>query len=238
MDFFILLSSASGLAGKKGQANYDAGNTYEDAFARYRASQGEKTIAIDLGALVDDGILAEDPDLLRRVLAYGALEPITRARYHGMLDYYCNPALPVQAPHQCQICIGLGVGGGGGDGLESISYSRQPMLQPLMLAGKRRQAAVAAGGMRSSEHVATNSERLAAATSSEQAVEIVAETIVQKLAKSLTSMQDSTAVERDRPLQMLGVDPLLAIELRNWIVKELPLISLSLRLRGHLRWRC
>ncbi len=36
MDFFILLSSASALIGLRGQANYNAGNTYEDAFARWR----------------------------------------------------------------------------------------------------------------------------------------------------------------------------------------------------------
>src|SRR4051794_7054114 len=88
MDFFIMLSSISGLSGIRGQANYDAGNTYEDAFARYRVSQGEKCTSLDLGAMLDDGILAEDRDLLNRVLAYGTLGGITRQMFYGMLDYY------------------------------------------------------------------------------------------------------------------------------------------------------
>ncbi|GLA60097.1 hypothetical protein AtubIFM54640_011528 [Aspergillus tubingensis] len=218
MDFFILLSSASGLAGIKGQSNYDAGNTYEDAFARYRVSQGEKAIALDLGALVDDGILAEDPKLLRRVLAYGTLEPITRARYYAILDYYCNPEMPVLAPCEAQIGIGLGVGGS--DGLESISYQWQPMLQPLMLLGHRRQVAAAAAGLADSKHLPSSRERLAASTCPDQGVEIVAEAVIKKLAKSLTSLQDDTCIERDRPLRLMGVDSLLAIELRNWITRE------------------
>lgn len=215
MDFFILLSSASGLAGIKGQTNYDAGNTYEDALARYRVSQGEKATALDLGAMVDDGILAEDPSLLRRVLAYGTLEPITRAKYYGILDYCCDPAREMATPKEAQIALGLGTGGG--DGLESIDYQKQPMLQQLMLAGNRRQAGAGAGG---SQQAASNRERVDASKSPEEAAEVVVEAIIKKLSKSLIAMQDGSSVERDRPLSVLGVDSLLAIELRNWIVKE------------------
>ncbi|PYI06694.1 hypothetical protein BO78DRAFT_429440 [Aspergillus sclerotiicarbonarius CBS 121057] len=37
LDFFILLASASGIIGTRGQCNYAAANTYMDALARYRA---------------------------------------------------------------------------------------------------------------------------------------------------------------------------------------------------------
>lgn len=218
MDFFILLSSASGLAGIKGQTNYDAGNTYEDALARYRVSQGEKATALDLGAMVDDGILAEDHSLLRRVLAYGTLEPITRAKYYGILDYCCDPARGVCPPKEAQIALGLGTGGG--DGLESIDYQKQPMLQQLMLAGNRRQVGATGAGARGAQQAASNRERVEASSSPEEAANIVAEAIIKKLSKSLITMQDGASVERDRPLSVLGVDSLLAIELRNWIVKE------------------
>jgi hypothetical protein len=108
MDFFLILSSISGLSGIRGQANYDAGNTYEDAFARYRVSQGEKCIPLDLGAMLDDGILAEDRNLLNRVLTYGTLEGISRQMFHGMLDYCCNPSLRLLSPSDSQVAIGIG----------------------------------------------------------------------------------------------------------------------------------
>ncbi|PLB54129.1 putative polyketide synthase [Aspergillus steynii IBT 23096] len=216
MDFFILLSSASGLAGIKGQTNYDAGNTYEDALARYRVYHGEKATALDLGAMVDDGILAEHPSLLRRVLAYGTLEPITRAKFYGILDYCCDPDRGLGTPREAQIALGLGAGGG--DGLESIDYQRQPMLQQLRIAGDWRRGD--GDGKGGKQIVVSNRERLAVAEGLEDAKEVVVEAIVKKLAKSLISMQDGSSVERDRPLSVLGVDSLLAIELRNWIVKE------------------
>ncbi|KAJ8066800.1 hypothetical protein OCU04_004187 [Sclerotinia nivalis] len=212
MDFFIMLASASGLAGLRGQANYNAGNTYEDALARYRVSKGEKAISLDLGAMVDDGVLAENAWLLDRVLTYGALEPINRETYFTLLEYYCNPSLPLLSPTQSQAAIGLGAGGGGG--LESIDYSRSPILYPLVLLNTRQ--AVPPGVTNQAEY----REMIAASASLDEAAGIVTQATVKKLAKSLSIMQDDTSIDRNKPLQMYGVDSLLAIELQNWIVKE------------------
>lgn len=52
MDFFICFSSASGIIGPGGAANYAAGNTYMDAFAEHRILQGEKAVSLDLGWMV------------------------------------------------------------------------------------------------------------------------------------------------------------------------------------------
>lgn len=223
MDFFILLSSVSALAGLKGQTSYDAGNTYEDALARYRVSLGEKTTSLDLGAMVDDGFLAENPTLLNRVLAYGTLEPMTRRKFHTMLDYYCNPRIALMSPEEAQIAVGLGAADS--DGLETYDLDRQPMLQPLTFAGERRAAAAAAAAAEDTEGLGTGSgakerERFAASSSRDDAAEIVAQATIQKLARSIAAMQDGSSINHDKPLQMYGVDSLLAIELRNWIVKE------------------
>ncbi|KAJ5291696.1 polyketide synthase [Penicillium angulare] len=214
MDFFILLASASGLAGIKGQANYNAGNVYEDAMARYRVSIGEKAVSFDLGAMADDGILAEDKELLSRVHGYGTLDVIRRETYHGLLDYYCNPELPILAPDEAQIAFGLGTGGG--DALESLDYSRQPILQPLFLEGERKTAKTAAGN----ETGAKSRDQFAASESLENAANIFAEAAIEKLGKSLAVMQDGASVDHHKPLQGYGVDSLLAIELRNWIFKD------------------
>ena len=212
MDFFILLASASGVAGLRGQTSYNAGNTYEDAFARYRVSQGEKAISLDLGAMIDDGILAENPDLLDRVLGYSTLEPISRQKYSDILDYYCNPSLPLLSVTQSQAVIGLGVGGG--SGLESLDFTRQPMLLPIVVEHNRQAAPNTDRGQ------ANYHDMIATSNSLDEAGEIVTNAVVDKLAKSLSAMQDRTSIDTHKPLQMYGVDSLLAIELRNWIVKE------------------
>ncbi|KAK1950802.1 polyketide synthase, partial [Colletotrichum sublineola] len=40
LDFFILMSSVSGVIGNSAQADYCAGNTFEDALAHFRRANG------------------------------------------------------------------------------------------------------------------------------------------------------------------------------------------------------
>ena len=54
LDFFILLSSTSGIVGNKGQANYVVANTFLTAFASYRQTLGLRGNTVDLG-LIEDG---------------------------------------------------------------------------------------------------------------------------------------------------------------------------------------
>lgn len=60
MDFYIMLSSISGVFGNPGQANYDAGNTFQDALARHAAAQGHRAYTIDIGVLLGVGYVAEN----------------------------------------------------------------------------------------------------------------------------------------------------------------------------------
>jgi acyl carrier protein len=215
MDFFLILSSISGLSGIRGQANYDAGNTYEDAFARYRVSQGEKCISLDLGAMLDDGILAEDKNLLNRVMTYGTLEGISRQMFHGMLDYYCNPSLRLLCPSESQVAIGIGTENN--DSLEGVGVSRQALMRHVVMDPSTQSGETGRGN---TEQATGHRTRFANAASLEDAAAIAAEAIIEKLAKSLVGMQDKTDIDWNRQLQIYGVDSLLAVELRNWLVKE------------------
>lgn len=211
MDFFLILSSISGLSGIRGQANYDAGNTYEDAFARYRVSQGEKCISLDLGAMLDDGILAEDKNLLTRVLTYGTLNGISRQMFHGMLDYYCDPSLRLLSPSESQVAIGIGTVNN--DSLEGVSFSRQPLMRHVVMDSSTQFG-------ENTDQATGHRALFVNAASLEDATSVAAEAIIEKLAKSLVEMQDDTDIDRSKQLQLYGVDSLLAVELRNWLVKE------------------
>jgi KR domain len=77
LDFFVLLSSSGGIVGSYSQGNYCAGNTFQDAFACYRAGLGlpgnhirshcDDTVAdsfvgrsIDIGSVEGEGYTAEN----------------------------------------------------------------------------------------------------------------------------------------------------------------------------------
>lgn len=63
LDFFVFLSSLAGVIGSISQANYAAGNTYQDALAHYRQSQGLAARSIDLGLMKGIGYVEEHEDV-------------------------------------------------------------------------------------------------------------------------------------------------------------------------------
>lgn len=71
VDFFVLMSSLSGIFGQVGQANYAAANAFLDAFVNYRLDMGLPCAAIDVGAMEGVGYLSENEDLLKKMQATG-----------------------------------------------------------------------------------------------------------------------------------------------------------------------
>lgn len=92
LDFFVLLSSLSGLNGQPGQSNYAGANTFLDAFAQYRNNMGLAASAIDIGAVADMGYAARDEALLQRLIMNG---------YSGVTETEMIEAFDVAASQVC-----------------------------------------------------------------------------------------------------------------------------------------
>ena len=211
LDFFVMLSLLSGVVSLRGQANYAAGNTFMDGLARYRGSRGQKAVSLDLGAMTEDGQLSENPDLLHRVLGYSALEGISRKQFSAILDYYCNPELPLLTDGNSQVLIGLGRSKG--PGLDGMSISDQPMFSHLRQYGE-----VLTSGTTHNEEALDFRGLFLASTSLVESGAIVTEALTKKLSKSFPTLE--TIVDARKPLHSYGVDSLLAVELRNWLARE------------------
>ncbi|KAL5340857.1 KR domain-containing protein [Aspergillus crustosus] len=76
LNFLVILSSYAGLIGNIGQASYAGASTFQDAFARWRPSQGHPTRSLDLGPIQGAGYLHEHPEALEHLRRAG-LDPVS-----------------------------------------------------------------------------------------------------------------------------------------------------------------
>jgi hypothetical protein len=106
MDFFILLSSINGLIGSSGQSNYAAGNTYQDALAAFRLSQGQKAVSLNLGVMKDEGYLVNRGEIAQQLMKMKKITAISQDYLFGILEHYCNPDLRID-DIKSQVLMGL-----------------------------------------------------------------------------------------------------------------------------------
>ncbi|USP74624.1 uncharacterized protein yc1106_01898 [Curvularia clavata] len=71
LDFFLLFSSLAGVFGGPGQSNYGAANTFLEAFVQYRHSLGLRASAINLCMMYDHGYVADNLLLQERLRLQG-----------------------------------------------------------------------------------------------------------------------------------------------------------------------
>lgn len=214
MDFFVLLSSISGMIGQGGQANYAAGNTYKDALAHYRIAQGEKTVSIDLGVMVSEGFLSENEFLLHRMMDSGFYVPLKYTELFALLDYYCDPALDILTTQTCQTVVGIETPASlHAKGVEEAPWMRKPLFRHMYQV--RGDAVLTPGTSNDFVDLRT---LFTSAGSITEAGSIALQALIKKLSQTLST--SSEGIDPDKPVHSYGVDSLLAIELRTWIAKE------------------
>ncbi|RDL41700.1 Thiolase-like protein [Venustampulla echinocandica] len=217
LDFFILLSSVCGIIGMGGQANYAAANTYLDALAEYRLNRGEKAVSLDLGPLLSEGLLAENDALRERFYRTGTLNLVSQEVLLALLDYHCDPGLPLLTQTNCQVVTGLKSPADLlAQGTEEPPWMQRPMLNHLhQLKGAGNSVSTTATGQQSVDLAASFSSTGSLA----EAGVLVTGELSKRLAKTLSIPVED--FDLSRPIHTYGLDSLVAVELRNWFEKEL-----------------
>jgi NAD(P)-dependent dehydrogenase (short-subunit alcohol dehydrogenase family)/aryl carrier-like protein len=210
LECFVLFSSLSSVFGHAGQGNYAAANAFLDALAWHRRALGLAALTVNWGYLGDTGYLARRAELGERL------------ERQGVLSFTASEALAalekaMQRGH-VQVSVlrldwsrwrGLGVTG----------------CVPPRLAHLCRPADAGSGGLLGDEAPGRDAIQAAAPDDRRGMLDAL---LRQKVARVL-----GTAPERldgERPLLELGLDSLMAVELRNWIEGEiqvnLPIVEL------------
>lgn len=143
-----------------------------------------------------------------------------RSRYHGTLDYYCDPETRLSTVTESQMAIGIGVHSATEDGgLHGIKLARHPLFRHLV---HRSQSAGGGDYARAENDDRYFRALFSDSTSLPEAATVVIRAVIRKLAKTVPNVPASIEeVDTNRRIQSYGVDSVLAVELRNWIKKEL-----------------
>ena len=214
LDFFILLSSTSAIGGARGQANYTAGNTYQDSVAHHRVCLGEKAVTLNLGWVTDTGYITDRPHLVRELKRLG-LPSLSKEDVMSLLEYYCNPALPLLSPSKCQVIVGLETPANlRAQNIEQPYWMRKSQFRALHSMDRTLNTIPSnVGGTNEYTVTLRNTESV------KDASNIILEAFVKKLSNMMGLGQED--IDPARLLTSYGVDSLVAIEIRNWIHQEL-----------------
>ena len=209
LDFFIMLSSISAVIGNRGQAAYAAANSFLDEFAHYRASQGLPGTSINLGVVKEIGHVAERPELQERLEALNGDGGLSKAEVLGLIKLAIMEKVDKYADRQCIA------------GLNFENYnSKHPAYYwatDARFCHLRRGMSVPAA--KDTGTSISTKQALKKAQNLHEASEIASKSLVEKLATVLITPAEEISI--NKPVVALGLDSLVAVEVRSWIAKEL-----------------
>lgn len=218
LDFFIFLSSSAGVIGNRGQANYAAGNAFQDSLARYintKTDGATHAVSVDLGPVLGAGMLAEDPRTLDILKASGFFG-IRLQDFKHIMESAIKGHTPDDQKMPAQVVTGVGTGG-----LTRQNKPADPYWTRTALFTHLNQVDMPVGPAVSGEDSAPQDAMrtlLAQAVDAEEAKAIVSRGLREMLSKSM-NMQ-AADVDESRPPSAYGVDSLVAVGVRNWVFRE------------------
>lgn len=188
LQYFVLFSSISTLVGNPGQAGYAAANALLDALAARRVQEGDPGLSINWGVLGEVGVAARDEHVLGHLEKMG-IAPLAPQEALDALEQWLRSDLS-----------NLGV--------MRVDWSRWAAANPSRAKSSRFTALL----KEETQESASAIKELQNLPEEQRATALLEMTI---LAVAETLRLPTDRLEADRPLESLGVDSLMAVELQT-----------------------
>ncbi|KAI4671892.1 putative Hybrid PKS-NRPS biosynthetic cluster [Alternaria triticimaculans] len=216
LDFFVFFSSAVTIAGNRGQAAYSAANSFMTALANKRRSQGLAASIFHIGAVMGVGYINRNHGFLGSVheasFKVGFLL-LSEREFHLCFGEAVLASHPLSGRNP-EVMTALRT-----SGLDDvmIRWPRFPRFQHCLQNDQ-------VGDSKSTKRAADASikSRLVEAATEEEIRDIVQDGFIRKLRVILQIPDDKEASQiLTSRIDDLGVDSLVAVEIRSWFLKEL-----------------
>ncbi|KAH8812401.1 putative PKS-NRPS protein [Xylogone sp. PMI_703] len=221
LDFFILFSSLANTVGNRGQSNYLAANGYMQTIAAQRRARGLTASVMHIGMVIGIGVVSQDAALestLKRQKWMAISEP-------AFLDMFAECIL-VGRPdsgHSNDIITGL-PRNSTLPGADNPWYASNLRFSHHVL---KEEAGESSGSGNASLPI---KQRLAQAASIDQRAEVIRGDFVLKMSRILQTAAEN--IDVSQPLLALGVDSLMAMEIRSWFLSQIDVDMPVLKVLG------
>jgi acyl transferase domain-containing protein/acyl carrier protein len=200
---FVLFSSAAGVLGGAGQANYCAANAFLEALVQHREAMGLPATALAWGLWEQESRLAGDLDgeeaesMMRQIRQRLAIAPMPVARGLELFDSALGRKEPLLLPAELDRTVMRA---------QARSGSLPAILRGLVRVPRRRGGGDASLGA-----------RLAAAPEGAERKQICLD-LIRHHAATVVGLERGAEIDPERSFRDLGFDSLGAVELRNQLI--------------------
>jgi acyl carrier protein len=198
LDFFVLFSSMASVIGGRGQANYTAGCAYLDSLAYYRRARGLPALVVNWGWVGDAGHVAANPEAAERLnrLGIGAV-PLSES---------LDNLFELMSSNAVQVAV--------------AQVDWKPLLQITFSSNPARFSDLAGEAAVRENHANLNSRVRDILESNAAELPPLLETYIRDhLARAMGS--SPSRIDPQQSLLSLGLDSLIAVEVRNRVNADL-----------------
>ena len=211
LDFFIYFSSMTGVIGNMGQSNYTAANTFMCSLAAQRRKRGLAASVVNIGVIIGAGYVTREVSHAdQKNLRKGGYMWMSETDFHSIFAEAIGAGQSTEISEP-EISTGLRHVAANSDYLPI--WSDNPKFARFIIreSGAEAQKGSEKGG-------ASVKDRLQRADSKEVVHGVIAETFSEKL-RTMLQLDIDTEIMATRTDE-LGLDSLIAVDVRSWVLKS------------------